>query len=123
VETGSVIGLARRYHLGGLLWGLLLFAAFFLWRNIPSFPPRLAESTGGAVSWEDSFVAFRRLLEKSLPPADLLNYCIQARTQMEKKQAKRQALESAFVESAFEKDTVRRFQFLQSSLNRGRNLK
>lgn len=123
VETGSVIGLARHYHLDGLLWGLLLLAGFFLWRNIPSFPPRLAESTGNAVSWEGSFVAFRRLLEKSLPSADLLNYCVEARMQVEKKQAKRQALESAFPESAFEKDTVRRFQFLQSGLNRGRNSK
>ena len=123
VETGSVIGLARRYHLHGLIWGLLLLGGFFLWRNIPSFPPRLPELTGDAVSWEDSFVAFRRLLRKSLASADLLNYCIEARMQMEKKQAKRQALESAFAESAFEKDIVRRFQFLQSSLNRGRDSK
>lgn len=123
METGSVIGLARRYRLDGLLWGLLLFAGFFLWRNIPSFPPRLPESASEAANWDDSFIAFRRLLEKSLPSAGLINYCVEARMQMEKKQAKREALESALRESGAGKDTVLRFQLLQNSLNGGRNSK
>ncbi len=38
-ETGSLAGLARHYHLQGLVAGLLLLAALFIWSRSVSFPP------------------------------------------------------------------------------------
>jgi hypothetical protein len=38
-ETGSIAGLARHYHLEGLVAGLLLVAILFIWSRSVSFPP------------------------------------------------------------------------------------
>ncbi len=38
-ESGSIMGLARRYHLQGLILGFLLLAALFVWSRSVSFPP------------------------------------------------------------------------------------
>jgi hypothetical protein len=38
-ESGSVVGLARRFRLTGLAIGLAICAALFLWRNTSTFPP------------------------------------------------------------------------------------
>lgn len=123
VETGTILGLARRYHLQGLLFGLVLLASVFLWRNLLSFPPRRPDESAGPLSATDSFTAFARLLEKSLPSSQILNYCVEARVQVEPAGAKRRAIQSAFEESRSEKDTIRRFHFLQESLHRKPNLK
>lgn len=38
-ESGSIAGLARHYRLQGLVGGLLLLAALFIWARSVSFPP------------------------------------------------------------------------------------
>jgi hypothetical protein len=38
-ESGSVVGLARRFHLMGMAFGLALCAALFIWKNATVFPP------------------------------------------------------------------------------------
>lgn len=40
-ETGSIAGLARHYHLQGLVAGLILLAALFVWNRSVNFPPPL----------------------------------------------------------------------------------
>ena len=37
-ESGSVIGLAKRFRLSGLALGFAILAALFIWRNTSSFP-------------------------------------------------------------------------------------
>ena len=123
VETGTILGLARRYRLQGLLFGLVLLASVFLWRNLLSFPPRRPEESAVSLSATDSFTAFARLVEKSLPSSQILNYCVEARLQVEPIGAKRRAMQSAFEESRSEKDMIRRFHVLQDSLHRQPNLK
>ncbi len=123
VETGTILGLARRYHLQGLLFGLVLFASVFLWRNLLSFPPRRLDESNASLSARDSFTALAHLLEKSLTSSQELNYCVEARVQVEPAGAKRRAIQSAFEESRSEKDTIRRYHVLQDSLHRKPNLK
>ena len=41
-ESGSVVGLARRFRLGGMALGLALCAALFIWKNASGFPPPAA---------------------------------------------------------------------------------
>jgi len=38
-ESGSIVGLARHYHLQGLMAGLLVLAGLFVWSRSVSFPP------------------------------------------------------------------------------------
>ncbi len=38
-ETGSIVGLARHYHLQGLIFGFILLALLFVWSRSVSFPP------------------------------------------------------------------------------------
>jgi hypothetical protein len=39
VESGSLVGLARRYRLQGFAWGCAVVLVLFLWRNTSPFPP------------------------------------------------------------------------------------
>jgi hypothetical protein len=38
-ESGSIVGLARHYHLQGLLFGFVLLAGLFVWSRSVPFPP------------------------------------------------------------------------------------
>jgi len=38
-ESGSIVGLARHYHLQGLMAGFFILAAMFVWSRSVSFPP------------------------------------------------------------------------------------
>jgi hypothetical protein len=41
-ETGSIVGLARHYHLQGLMAGFLILAGMFVWSRSVRFPPAAA---------------------------------------------------------------------------------
>jgi len=73
-ESGSVVGLARRYRLTGLALGLALFAALFFWKNIAGFPPpspRMAASLAGRTSR----AALITLLRRHIRPGELPETC------------------------------------------------
>jgi hypothetical protein len=77
-ETGSIAGLARRYRLQGLMAGLLLLAALFIWNRSVSFPPptrfdnaRETQVVGAAASG-----VFAGLIARHLTPRALMEACV-----------------------------------------------
>ncbi len=79
-EKEGVVVLARRFHLEGYLFGMLIVTALFLWRNsVPLVPPRAAADpnlVGGAVSGKDSRNGLVNLLRRNIPPRELLQVCL-----------------------------------------------
>jgi hypothetical protein len=49
-ESGTIVGLARRYRLQGLAFGLAVCVALFLWRSMSPFPPLSTEREGSVQS-------------------------------------------------------------------------
>ena len=79
-EQDGVMVLARRYRLEGYLYGLLLVAGLFLWRqSVPLVPPaplRVHDPAGGAVSGKDSRSGLVNLLRRNVRARDLLSTCL-----------------------------------------------
>ena len=77
-ESGSVVGLARRFHMMGMAAGLAIFAALFIWRNASSFPNvRQASGPAGALTGRTSASGLLTLLRKNIPQRDLTAACWQ----------------------------------------------
>jgi hypothetical protein len=73
-ESGSVMALGRRFHLQGLLLGLLLLASLFIWRNLAGFPPdRLSPVRR---SGRDSLSGLSILLARNVPEKNLIDTCL-----------------------------------------------
>jgi hypothetical protein len=77
-ESGSIAGLARRYRLQGLLAGLLIVAALFVWNRSVSFPPpnSYEHETESFVAGADARTMFVGLLGRHLSPGSLINACV-----------------------------------------------
>jgi hypothetical protein len=75
-ESGSVVGLARRFRMMGLAAGLAIVAALFIWRNSSSFPVRQA-SRPVALAGRTSASGLVTLLRKNLTPRELTAACWQ----------------------------------------------
>jgi hypothetical protein len=75
-ESGSVLGLAQRYRLQGLLWGLIVFSAIFVWRNAVGFPPDKREAEEEAVTGFDGRAGLVKLLQRSIAVDDVVGVCI-----------------------------------------------
>ena len=75
-ESGSVVGLARRFRMMGLAAGLAIVAALFIWRNSSSFPVRQA-SRLVALAGRTSASGLVTLLRKNLTPRELTAACWQ----------------------------------------------
>ncbi len=74
-ENPGIATLARRYRLHGVIAGLLLVAALFVWKNMAPFVPPHAEPDAARtaiVSGRDSAAGFINLLRRSIPPRDVL---------------------------------------------------
>jgi len=87
-ETGSIAALARRYHLQGLLLGLVITSALFIWKSAAGFPP----SSGGpkpaqSLMGEDSSAAFLNLLRRNIKTDEVLPTCVQAWGRMYQRKA------------------------------------
>jgi hypothetical protein len=76
-ESGSVVGLARRFRMMGLAAGLGICAALFIWRNAGAFPPHPAQDSGSAssLSGRTSASGLLTLLRKHVPPRELAAAC------------------------------------------------
>jgi hypothetical protein len=76
-ESGSVVGLARRYRLMGLALGLAICAALAIWRNASPFPAPVATAGLERMSGRTSFAGLVTLLRRHVPAQDLAATCWQ----------------------------------------------
>ena len=70
-ESGTIVGMARRFGLSGLAIGLGLVAALFIWRNASSFPPPAAVRAPDRFSGRTSHAGLLTLLRRHIPQADV----------------------------------------------------
>lgn len=77
-EEPGVASLLRKYRLHGLIAGLLVFAALFVWRSAVSFLPRdpATRESEGTIAGRDSYSGFTDLLRRGLRRKELLAVCI-----------------------------------------------
>jgi hypothetical protein len=76
-ESGSVVGLARRFRMMGLAAGLAIVAALFIWRNSSSFPNAGPASRPVALAGRTSASGLLTLLRKNIAPRELTAACWQ----------------------------------------------
>ena len=74
-ESGSVVGLARRFRLAGFAFGLAIVTALALWRNTSAFPPRRASSPVDHYTGRTSFEGLVTLLQRHVRPSQLAAAC------------------------------------------------
>ena len=74
-ESGSVVGLARRFRLTGMAAGLALCAALFIWKNASGFPPPAAAERSETLAGRTSISGLFTLLRRHVKPADLAAAC------------------------------------------------
>jgi len=77
VEAGSVMGLVRAFHLQGVLFGLLLPVALFVWKSSTGFPPAPRSGAPRRIEGRRSFSGLVALLRRNLASADLASACWQ----------------------------------------------
>ncbi len=77
-ESGSIAGLARRYKLQGLIAGLLVLVALFIWNQSVSFPPPAEFASGQEkqVLSADARSTFPGLIARHLTPQALMESCV-----------------------------------------------
>ena len=78
-ESGTVVGLARRFRLMGMAIGLAICAALFIWKNSASFPPLGPEGTPSPrsekLAGRTSISGLVTLLRRHIKPAGLAAAC------------------------------------------------
>ena len=74
-ESGSVVGMARKFRLMGLALGLGICAALFIWRNASSFPPPASSRSVERLSGRTSHAGLLTLLKRHIPPSELAAVC------------------------------------------------
>ena len=77
VESGSVMGLLRAFHLQGLLFALLVPVALFVWKYSTSFPPAQRSGPPRRIEGRRSFSGLVALLRRNVAPVDLAAACWQ----------------------------------------------
>jgi hypothetical protein len=75
-EGGSVAGLMRQYRLHGLIAALLVLAGLYIWKNSSAFLPRVTPVSFDAAGGFSAASGLVTLLERSVPPPQLLDICI-----------------------------------------------
>lgn len=76
-DSGSVVALARRFHLTGVAFGLALCALLVLWRNGVDFPPPSRAARAGRLAGRTSQSGLITLLRRHVPPPELAAACWQ----------------------------------------------
>jgi hypothetical protein len=74
-ESGSVVGLMRKYRLEGALAILLVVVVLFVWHSASSFLPPRESRRDRAVTGRDSQEGLTALLRRNVPEPDLLDAC------------------------------------------------
>ena len=76
METSGVAVLIRQYRLHGVVAGLILLAALFIWKNSTSLiPPLAGQKREDFVMGKDSASGFVNLLRRCIDPRDILASC------------------------------------------------
>jgi hypothetical protein len=70
-QSGSVVGLARSFHLTGMALGFAICAALFIWRNAAAFPPPEAAREATEISGRGSRSGLLTLLRRHVSQSDL----------------------------------------------------
>jgi hypothetical protein len=77
-EEPGMATLARKYHLQGVVAGLILLTALFVWKNAVRFLP--AQKSGaeesGVVAGKESAEGFVNLLRRTIKPSEILGICV-----------------------------------------------
>ncbi len=78
-EQPGIASLVTKYRLHGVVLGLVLLAALFVWKNTTRFLPARPEGgdDGDHVRGHDSAQGFTKLLHRAIKPADLLRECVE----------------------------------------------
>jgi hypothetical protein len=77
-ENPGVASLARKYHLYGVIAGLVLLAGVFVWKNMMRFIPAYATSSAedNVVVGKESGEGFINLLRRSIRPPAIFATCM-----------------------------------------------
>ncbi len=116
-QSGSVVGLIRRFRLTGMVIGFALCSALFIWRNATSFPPpeparRKADATG-----RTSRSGLITLLRRHIPASELAPVCWNEWLSVNRRALPGDAAESARKIARRESDPVRALQEIQAIVN------
>ncbi len=74
-ESGTVVGLARRFRLTGVAIGLAICTALFIWKNAASFPPPKEAIRPDTLTGRTSISGLNTLLRRNIKPAELAATC------------------------------------------------
>ena len=76
-QRDRIMTLVRRYRLHGLMLGLALIAALFIWRNTSTLLPRRERLTSDQLETEKSLQGgLENLLIRFVPPTSLVSLCV-----------------------------------------------
>ena len=78
-EAPGIATLARKYRLHGVVAALALLAALFVWKNTARFIPAYDETRGDdeIIAGKESGEGFVNLLQRSIPPAEIVAVCVE----------------------------------------------
>jgi hypothetical protein len=74
-QTGSVVGLVRRFRLTGMALGFAICAALFIWRNVTAFPPPEPATKKTGAAGRTSRSGLLTLLRRHIPASELATVC------------------------------------------------
>ena len=76
-DDPGIASLARKYHLHGVVAGILLIALLFIWKNAVRFIPPYAadDSDGDIIAGKESGEGFANLLRRTIKPSEILAVC------------------------------------------------
>jgi hypothetical protein len=74
-QTGSVVGLVRRFRLTGMALGFAICAALFIWRNVTAFPPPEPAMKKTGAAGRTSRSGLLTLLRRHIPASELATVC------------------------------------------------
>jgi hypothetical protein len=131
VESSGVAALMRKYRLHGLLAGLCLLTALFIWKHSLSFNPRTEqEKAGGEIAGKDAAAGFVNLLRRNIAPRDLLRVCFEEWTKSFGRRGAHSIARVDLAHAVFEaerarakpdQDPVRAYREIRQTLRAGRS--